>query len=163
MALTSLQRHVCRLLAERRPTNKVLALIGRAESRDWIDVIDCHRHLQPLGYLSWAACGKDPGFTPAGILAHAARTSRYSQSEIDALAFEGATPGAGALSQDWHAALDQARSIVAHLPLEHAGSVVLDVGGNLFRGAPDDLRQALAARGLQFHEGRIGGAWPTVR
>jgi len=144
-------------------TNKVLALIGRAESRDWIDAIDCHRHLQPLGYLSWAACGKDPGFTPAGILAHAARTSHYSQAEIDALAFEGDSPSARALSQDWHAALDQARSIVARLPLERAGTVVLDVGGNLFRGGPNEIREALAAGAVQFHEGRIQGAWPTVR
>src|SRR5699024_9483939 len=53
-------------------TNKVLALVGRAEVRDWLDVMECDRGIQPLGYLSWAACGKDPGFTPAGILAHAA-------------------------------------------------------------------------------------------
>jgi len=39
-------------------TNKVLALIGRAEARDWIDVIACHEQVQPLGYLAWAACGK---------------------------------------------------------------------------------------------------------
>jgi hypothetical protein len=42
-------------------TNKVLALVGRPEARDWIDAIDCHERLQPLGYLAWAACGKEPG------------------------------------------------------------------------------------------------------
>jgi hypothetical protein len=144
-------------------TNKVLALIGRAESRDWIDVIDCDRALQPLGYLSWAACGKDPGFTPAGILAHAARTARYSQAEIDALAFAGETPSAGGLSQRWHAALDRARAIVRQLPLDRAGTAVLDTTGNLFRGDGDGLREALAGGALQFHAGRIRGAWPTVR
>lgn len=144
-------------------TNKVLALIGRAESRDWIDIIGCHRNLQPLGYLGWAACGKDPGFTPAGILAHAARTSHYAQDEIDALAFEGDPPSARVLSQTWHAALEQARAVVAHLPLAHAGTAVLDAQGNLFRGEPNELLEALAGRALQFHEGRIRGAWPTVR
>ncbi len=49
-------------------TNKVLALIGRLEARDWIDVINCHDRIQPLGYLAWAACGKDPGFSPASVL-----------------------------------------------------------------------------------------------
>ena len=42
-------------------TNKVLALVGRLEVRDWVDVINADRRLQPLGYLLWAACGKDPG------------------------------------------------------------------------------------------------------
>ncbi|MDH4066432.1 MAG: hypothetical protein OEW19_18680 [Acidobacteriota bacterium] len=144
-------------------TNKVLALIGRTESRDWIDVIECRRSLQPLGYLSWAACGKDPGVTPAGILAHAARTSHYSQAEIDALAFEGDAPRADLLSRSWHAALDDARAIVARLPLERAGTAVLDAEGHLFKGRADELVHPLAAGMLQFHEGRIRGAWPSVR
>jgi hypothetical protein len=42
-------------------TNKVLALVGRLEVRDWVDVLECDARLQPLGYLAWAACSKDPG------------------------------------------------------------------------------------------------------
>jgi hypothetical protein len=144
-------------------TNKVLALIGRTEARDWIDVIECHRSLQPLGYLSWAACGKDPGFTPTGILAHAARASHYSQVEIDALAFEGDPPRADALSRSWHTALEEARAIVACLPIDRAGMAVLDATGALFSGGPGELHERLAAGALQFHEGRIRGAWPHVR
>lgn len=124
-------------------TNKVLALVGRTEARDWIDVIECHRSLQPLGYLSWAACGKDPGFTPAGLLARAARASRYSQAEIDALAFDGDTPRADTLSRRWHAALDEARAIVTHLPVDRAGAAVLDANGHLFTGSPEDVVAAL--------------------
>jgi hypothetical protein len=33
----------------------------------------------------------------------------------------------------------------------------------LFRGSDEDLLAALAAGTIRFHEGRIGGAWPTVR
>src|SRR6266581_8709770 len=55
-------------------TNKVLALVGRLEARDWIDVIESHDRLQPLGYLAWAACGKDPGFGPRSILEGARRS-----------------------------------------------------------------------------------------
>ncbi len=54
-------------------TNKVLALAGRLEPRDWADVILSSERRQPLGYLAWAACGKDPGFSPAAILEQAAR------------------------------------------------------------------------------------------
>lgn len=144
-------------------TNKVLALIGRTEARDWIDIIDCHRSLQPLGYLSWAACGKDPGFTPAGILAHAGRTAHYSQTEIDTLAFEGATPRADVLSRIWHAALDEAHAIVTHLPVDVVGTAVLHADGRLFRGRVAELVAAPTADPLQFHPGRIRGAWPRVR
>jgi hypothetical protein len=43
-------------------TNKLLALVGRVEVRDWIDIIESSERIQPLGYLAWAACGKDPGY-----------------------------------------------------------------------------------------------------
>ena len=58
-------------------TNKVLALVGRVEARDWVDVIQCHERIQRLGYLAWAASGKDPGFSPAAILEQAGRSARY--------------------------------------------------------------------------------------
>jgi hypothetical protein len=70
-------------------TNKVLALVGRLEVRDWVDVIQCAERLQPLGYLAWAASGKDPGFSPAAILEHAARSSHYAAEEVAELAFAG--------------------------------------------------------------------------
>ena len=73
-------------------TNKVLALVGRLEVRDWIDIIACNEHLQPLGYLAWAAAGKDPGLSPLLILEQAHRSGRYTQLEIDSLSFDGAAP-----------------------------------------------------------------------
>lgn len=45
-------------------TNRALALAGRLEPRDWIDILTIHDKLQPLRFLMWAACGKDPGFSP---------------------------------------------------------------------------------------------------
>lgn len=144
-------------------TNKVLALVGRAECRDWLDVIECDHVLQPLGYLAWAACGKDPGFTPAGILAQAARTSRYTQPEVDELVFQGDTPRADELSRRWHAALDRAYEIVECLPAKQAGKAVLGSDWALFTGRPAELSETQAAEGLRFHEGRVRGAWPVVR
>ena len=75
-------------------TNKVLALVGRLEVRDWVDVISCDSLVQPLGYLAWAAAGKDPGFGPGAILEAAARSGRYSADEVGQLAFEADPPDA---------------------------------------------------------------------
>jgi hypothetical protein len=143
-------------------TNKVLALIGRLEARDWIDVINCHERIQPLGYLAWAACGKDPGFSPALILEQAARSARYSKEEIDALSFEGDPPDAARLSRKWHSMLEEALQIVDVLPPEEVGRCALSREGTLYLGAPPALQRALADGAVRFHTGRIKGALPTV-
>ena len=144
-------------------TNKVLALIGRVEPRDWVDMILCADEVQPLGYLTWAACGKDPGFSPLAVLAIAARTARYSDAEIDELAFDGARPSAADLSRRWHDHLDVARTVVAKLPADEVGRCVVDDSGRLFRGGPDSLAEALSERRLHFHAGSIRGALPELR
>ena len=73
-------------------TNKILAMAGRLEVRDWIDVINCHDKIQNAGYLFWASCGKDPGFNPASLLFEAKRSSHYSAEEIGQLSFQGPAP-----------------------------------------------------------------------
>ena len=143
-------------------TNKVLALAGRRKARDWVDAIHCHGALQPLGYLAWAASGKDPGLSPLFILEQAART-RYVQGEIDQLDFEGPTPGAADLSGRWHHALEEAREIVRLLPLDRIGQCVLDHHGGFEKGSPVALARQLAAGRVAFHEGRIRGAFPEIR
>ncbi|MBM4081890.1 MAG: hypothetical protein FJ272_03545 [Planctomycetes bacterium] len=144
-------------------TNKVLALVGRLEPRDWLDVINCHQRIQRLGYLAWAASGKDPGFSPSAILEQAGRSARYSAAEIAALSFDGAPPDAAALSRQWHAMLQEAHGIVAALPPAETGKCVLGERGELFTGDPARLREALTARALRFHEGSIRGALPQLR
>ena len=143
-------------------TNKVLALVGRLEVRDWVDVIHCGEHLQPLGYLAWAASGKDPGFGPAAILEHAARSSHYSADEVTALAFAGTPPSAAELSRRWRAPLDAARLIVEDLPASEIGTCVLTRQGELFTGDGERLRGALAGGEILFHAGRVRGAFPQI-
>jgi hypothetical protein len=142
-------------------TSKVLALVGRVEPRDFIDTLSCDRDVQPLGYLAWAACGKDPGFSPSAILAEAGRTSRYTEADLRGLDFSGTPPDAAELSRTWRTRFDEARQVVAMLPAEQAGCAVLDRAGRLFRGGPDLLPQAVASRDLLFHAGSIRGAFPT--
>jgi len=142
-------------------TNKVLALVGRLEVRDWVDVIECSDRLQPLGFLAWAASGKDPGFSPLSILEQAAR-SRYSVVEVASLAFDGPPPDAASLSKRWHASLAEAAETVALLPASESGKCVLDTSGALVRQGPDGLRRALSNGSIKFHAGSIRGALPRV-
>jgi hypothetical protein len=143
-------------------TNKVLALVGRLEVRDWIDVINCDERIQPLGYLAWAASGKDPGFSPEAILEHAGRTGRYSAEEVRELAFESEPPDAKELSRKWHAILDAARQVIAALPADQAGSCVITRAGELYCGDVSELRDAMNRSDIRFHTGRIRGAFPVV-
>ena len=143
-------------------TNKVLALAGRRKVRDWVDTIQCHDSLQPLGYLAWAASGKDPGLSPLFILEQAART-RYVQGELDQLQFDGPTPRAAELSVRWHQAIDEARELIRLLPPDQVGQCVLDHHGQLEKSSPLKLGEDLAAGRVAFHEGRIRGAFPEFR
>lgn len=143
-------------------TNKVLALVGRLEARDWIDVMACHEKLQPLGYLAWAACGKDPGFSPETILEQAARSARYSADELAELSFNGEPPDPGGLSRKWHALLPEASLIVAGLPPAEAGKCVLDRKGNLCSAGAGQLAEALDQDAVAFHPGCLRGALPSI-
>jgi hypothetical protein len=144
-------------------TNKVLALAGRLEPRDWIDVLTTHDSLQPLGYLVWAACGKDPGFGPASLPAEAGRTGRYAQVELNELAFDGSTPDARVLGAKWHRMLSEAQTIVEGLPSHESGKAVLDSQGAPYRQGPERLKADLQEHTVVFHEGRIRGVWPALR
>lgn len=142
-------------------TNKVLALVGRLEVRDWIDVIGCHARLQELGYLMWAACGKDPGLNPGLILNEAVRSGRYSRDEISSLDFGGPPPDAGVLAREWKRMLAQAGELISSLPVEKVGTCVLDAAGGLFRGDPAALKRRMALGQILFHPGSIRGAFPS--
>ncbi len=144
-------------------TNKVLALVGRVEVRDWVDVLTCHERLSPLGCLAWAAAGKDLGLTPLFILDEAARTAHYSKADVDGLLFDGAPPSPVALTTVWRQALSDARAIVDALPPERVGSAILTADLVPFNGSVTSLRDGIRDNTLSFHEGRIGGVLPSVR
>lgn len=143
-------------------TSKVLALVGRVEPRDFVDSLSCDRDVQPLGYLAWAACGKDPGFSPSGILEEAGRTARYSEVELRGLDYGGQPLDPGELSRRWRTQMEEARRVVATLPAEQAGRAVLDSTGRLFRGGTGALGEALRSRALFYHAGSIRGALPRL-
>ncbi len=142
-------------------TNKVLAMAGRLEVRDFIDLITCCEQIQPLGYLVWAACGKDPGFGPPALLQEIRRGGRYSQAEIDLLDFEGPPPPAGHIGRRWRHQLEEADALCELLPVDDVGSAVVMEDGKLCLLDGPALADALKKKTISFHRGTIGGAWPV--
>ena len=143
-------------------TNKVLALVGRLEIRDWIDVQQCSQKIQHLGLLAWAACGKDPGFSHVGILNEAARSSHYTHVDLERLDFIVPPDDIGELSRCWTCRLKDGLDIIDLLPVEHAGKCMLSSDGTLVSGGIDEIRQVLTSKQCLWHCGSIGGIIPEV-
>ena len=137
--------------------NKVLALAGRSEIRDFVDVLHLDDSYLPLGALAWAACGKDPGFTPEFLLDHAARHVAYTQHDLDRLSLREPLD-LGVLKRRWLTALERAQGLVSRLPSEEVGCLYVDAHRHPV--APDPT--AAGFRSLARHRGCVRGAWPTV-
>ena len=133
-------------------TNKTLALIGRSEVRDWVDIIHCHTTLQPFGCLVWATCGKDRGLSPLFIL----------EKDYETLAFDSLVPDPVELGRTWRSMLSEAEEMIAILPEDQIGNCVITREGSLFKGSAAELKAHLQADTLHFHAGCIRGAWPQI-
>ena len=62
--------------------NKVLALAGRDEPRDFVDILFVHRSMLPLAAACWAAVGKDLGLTPLSLLELLKRRGHYRNEDF---------------------------------------------------------------------------------
>lgn len=118
--------------------------------------------VEPLGYLAWAACGKDPGFSPLTILEQAGLSGRYATVELEGLSFDGPPPSLEDLLGKWHLMLTEARGIAGVLPAGRAGMGVLQCQGDLYRRDLAQLRRDLAGDGLVFHADSIRVAYPQI-
>jgi hypothetical protein len=133
--------------------NKVLALAGRDEARDFLDVIDAHERILPLGALCWAASGKDPGFTPLFLLDLLRRKGRYHAEDFERLMLA-AKPDLNALKLKWLAALDDADAFIRSRPEGEMGCLYYSSQGKCFVGQVDKTSKP--------HYGRPGGVLPRV-
>ena len=136
--------------------NKVLAVAGRDEPRDFIDLIHAHEELLSLGALCWAAAGKDPGFTPTMLLSLLKRRGRYRQEDFARLHL--AVPlDLTELKVKWLAALDQAEAFVTARPPEQLGCLYYSTTQERFVSEfqPGDAD-------VVPHYGRPGGLLPRV-
>ncbi len=135
--------------------NKLLALAGRNEPRDFIDVMEVHRHVLPLGALCWAAAGKDPGFTPTLLLDLLRRRGTLRSEDVRRLHLAEA-PDLPELKREWLAALDQAEAFVLSRPASELGCLYYSPSREQFVGDPAEVPDAVP------HYGRPGGTLPRV-
>jgi len=134
--------------------NKVLALAGRDEPRDVVDALHLHRSVLGFGPLCWAACGKDPGFTPLSLLELLRRRGRVRAEDLLRLAL--AEPiDLQAMKREWLAALDSVEPFVASRPPEEIGCLYYSAAKRAFVD-PREVADAVP------HFGRPGGVVPRI-
>jgi hypothetical protein len=137
--------------------NKVLALSGRDEPRDYVDVLWIHEHVLPLGALCWAAAGKDPGLTPRSLVELLKRRGRPRQEDLDRLRLIEPLDVVSAKAR-WLSALEEAETFVESRPPKELGCLYYSPEKDAFVApAPDVL---LADQGVLVHFGRPGGVLP---
>lgn len=139
--------------------NKVLALAGRNEVRDFVDVLHLHRQVLPLGALVWAAAGKDPGFTPVSLLEQLRRRGRYRPEEVARLDLAQPVDLVRA-KEDWLRALEEADAFIAGRPHDEVGALYWSPVEQRFVVPADGA--ATAEGEIMPHFGRPGGVLPTT-
>lgn len=138
-------------------TNKVLALAGRSEIRDFLDILLIDRTYLSLGAVIWAACGKDEGYTPGLLLDQTNRHSRYQ--EIDLRGENLAHPvNLQQLKQQWIDARERASQLFDRLPAEELGCLYLDTQNQVVTPDPGSAVFSTLVR----HFGSVRGAWPRI-
>lgn len=134
--------------------NKVLALAGRDEARDFIDILYLSDRVLPLGALAWAAAGKDPGLNPVMIMDFLARKGRLHQRDLDRLDLVRPIRIEDAVAQYRHA-LSEGKAWIETRPPEEAGCLYRNPASNLFFAPrPGDA--------CVVHRGAPGGVWPLL-
>lgn len=134
--------------------NKVLALGGRDEARDWIDVLFLDKEILSLGAMVWAAVGKDPGMNPDMLLDLLSRKGKFRPRDLERLILA-ETLDLEALHAQWSRSLDAAKSFVDSRPPAEAGRLYVNPadGGFFTPSADADYR---------LHEPSPGGVLPRV-
>ncbi len=136
-------------------TNKALARCARSETRDYVDIVELHR-VYPLSAIVWAACGKDPGFTPMSLLKMMRRFARLDPAKPDKIKARDLDPVA--LKTAWMEMADAAENemtlVADRQPDLPIGVAFVDATGNprWIRDAPD----------LTIHHPGVRGCLPRI-
>ncbi len=136
--------------------NKCLTLANRNAVRDIVDLIQLHSKIISLGAACWAACGKDPGFTPMLLVDCMRRNSIIRTEELAAEALK-VRISAPELKKEWLILLDEASQTLNQLPAQDVGCLYLDNSGN-----PVQLLNSNELSDKRKHYGSVGGSWPRI-
>ena len=137
-------------------TNKALALSARTETRDYIDIVELHK-TYPLSAICWAACGKDPGFSPLSLLKMMRRFARINPTELDKIKARALDPIA--LKTTWIQMSDEAEAKMTQVaderPALPTGVAFVDAAGKPGWIGDDPS--------LRVHAPSVRGCWPLLR
>lgn len=139
--------------------NKVLALAGRDEPRDFVDILFVHERVLQLAALSWAAVGKDPGFTPLSLLELLKRRGHFRPEEFARLRMA-VDFDLVAAKPEWLAALAEAEAMAGARPAEELGCLYWSLSRKKF--VVPRAQTALAEQQVVPHFGRPGGVLPRM-
>jgi hypothetical protein len=137
-------------------TNKALTLAARTETRDYVDIVELAGRF-PLAAICWAACGKDPGFTPLSLLKMMRRFARIDPVELDKIAARAIEPTE--LKTRWLAISDEAEVQMTALADERP-EIPIGIAFVDATGTPGWIGGDPA---LRMHAPSVRGCWPQVR
>lgn len=136
-------------------TNKALALSARTETRDYVDIV----HLQksyPLAATCWAACGKDPGFSPLSLLKMMRRFARIDPAKLEEI--QARTLDPIALKTAWIEMSDEAETKMIRVA-DQQPDLPIGVAFVDDQGRPGWIGDDPS---LSIHAPSVRGCWPTV-
>jgi hypothetical protein len=137
--------------------NKALALGSRSEIRDFLDILYLDANYLKLGAVLWAACGKDPGYTPDLLLDLASRHVRFQETDLRGEML--AHPlDLRDLKKQWILARENAEKLFPRLPEPDLGCIYLDAANLPVN--PDPATSEFKT--LRRHFGCVRGAWPNI-
>ena len=140
--------------------NKLLALAGRDEARDFLDILMIDRDVLPLGALCWAAVGKDPGFSPRSLLELLKRRGKYQPEDFKRLRLSEEVNLAD-LKARWLEAVERAESFIDSQDPTEIGCLFYDQAREQFVAPTPEERTDQAT--VVPHYGRPGGVLHTIR
>jgi len=136
-------------------TNKALALSARTETRDYVDIVELKK-TYPLSAICWAACGKDPGFTPLSLLGMMKRFAKVYPTELDKIKARALDPIS--LKTSWIEMSDRAEAEMTRLADERP-DLPIGVAFVDSTGRPGWIRDDPL---LRPHAASLRGCWPVV-
>jgi hypothetical protein len=139
--------------------NKLLALVGRDESRDYLDVHFSHENILPLGAQCWAACGKDPGFNPQSLLELLKRRGKYRTEDFERLNLTRKVD-IQELKNRWIKMLADAETFVNNTPYKDVGC--LYYSSSLEKFIEPSIKMFSSSQKVLKHFGKPGGVLPHV-
>jgi hypothetical protein len=140
--------------------NKLLALAGRDEARDFLDILMIDSEVLPLGALCWAAVGKDPGFSPRSLLELLKRRGKYQPEDFKRLRLSEEVDLQD-LKARWLEALARAESFIDSQDPTEIGCLFYDQSREQFVVPTPEQRTDEAT--VVPHFGRPGGVLPAIR